>query len=53
MQLLLNFDENLASRLRMEPEAMIPVLEDAIGKVYHNNYHAAISGDDLAPVPKF
>jgi hypothetical protein len=37
----------------MEPEAMIPVLEDAIGKVYHNNYHAAISGDDLAPVPKF
>ena len=53
MQLLLNFDENLATRLRHEPEAMIPVLETAIQRVYRNNYHGAISGDEHSPVPKF
>ena len=53
MQLLLNFDENLATRLRQEPETMIPVLETAIQRVYRNNYHEAISGDAFSPVPKF
>ena len=39
MQLLLNFDERLAQDVRTSPEALLPVLESATKKVYHNNYH--------------
>lgn len=42
MQLLLNFDEKLAQDTRQNPETMIPVLEIATKKVYHNNYHETI-----------
>ena len=44
-QLLLNFDERLAMDLRSNPETLMPVLETATKKVYHNNYHETISED--------
>ena len=53
MQLLLSFDEGLATKLRMEPDRIVPVLESAIQKVYYNNYHETISGNARDPLPKF
>ena len=53
MQLLLNFDTNLAMALRSFPETTIPVLESATKKVYQNNYHETISGDINDPVPNW
>lgn len=53
MQLLLNFDETLAMAVRKSPDAIIPVLEAATKKVYHNNYHETISGSFDDPVPEW
>jgi len=53
MQLLLNFDESLAMQVRNNPEALIPILEAATKKVYHNNYHETISGNMGDPVPNW
>ena len=53
MQLLLNFDEALAMALRSFPDTIVPVLESATKKVYHNNYHETISGDINDPVPNW
>lgn len=53
MQLLLNFDESLAMSLRSFPDTIVPVLESATKKVYHNNYHETISGDINDPVPNW
>jgi len=52
MGLLLTFDERLAQDLRSNPEALIPVLETATKKVYHNNYHDTIADPD-DPVPNW
>ena len=52
MQLLLNFDEKLAQDVRLNPETLMPILESATKKVYHNNYHETIaSAED--PVPNW
>ena len=53
MQLLLNFDESLGMLVRNNPETLIPVLEAATKKVYHNNYHETISGSASDPVPNW
>jgi len=53
MALLLAFDETLAMGLRSFPETVVPVLEAATKKVYHNNYHETISGDTSDPVPSW
>jgi len=50
MNLLLNFDEGLAMLVRTQPETMIPVLESATKKVFHNNYHETIT-EPNDPVP--
>ena len=51
-QLLLNFDERLAMDVRSNPETLIPVLETATKKVYHNNYHDTIA-EENTPVPNW
>lgn len=49
-QLLLNFDERLAMDVRSNPETLVPILESATKKVYHNNYHESIGdGEDAVP----
>ena len=53
MQLLLNFDESLGMLVRNNPEALVPVLEEATKKVYQNNYHETISGSANDPVPSW
>jgi len=53
MQLLLNFDERLAQDVRMNPETLLPVLESATKKVYHNNYHDTIKTGENDPVPNW
>ena len=53
MQLLLNFDENLGMQVRTNPESLIPILESATKKVYHNNYHETISGIKNETVPNW
>ena len=50
LELLVNFDENLAMNIRNNPESFIPILESATKKVYHNNYHESIAGEN-EPVP--
>ena len=52
MQLLLNFDERLAQDVRTAPETLMPVLESATKKVYHNNYHETIASEH-DPVPNW
>jgi len=51
-QLLLNFDERLAMDVRSNPETLVPILESATKKVYHNNYHESI-GDGPDSVPNW
>jgi len=52
MQLLLNFDERLAQDVRTNPVTLLPVLEVATKKVYHNNYYETIA-DRGDPVPQW
>lgn len=49
MALLMNFDETLSMGLRSFPEIVVPVLEAATKKVYHNNYHETITGGESVP----
>ena len=49
MALVMNFDETLAMGLRSFPEIVVPVLEAATKKVYHNNYHETITGGENVP----
>ena len=53
MQLLLNFDENLAMQVRNNPESLIPIFEAATKKVYHNNYHETIAESSSDSVPNW
>ena len=52
MNLLLNFDEGLAMQVRTTPETIIPVLEAATKKVFHNNYYETIC-EPSDPVPEW
>lgn len=53
MQLLLNFDEELASKVRQEPDVYMPALEKATMNVYLNNYHEHIADSPHEKCPTF